>query len=179
MSDRLLGGVVLVLALAFVVGASQIQAALVFDPLGPQTFPIIIGITLAVSAGYPLLRPDPNPEWPKGRSLLEIVFALGILILYAQLLTSLGFVIATLLAAGLLSWRLGARARSAPVIGVSIAVGIYAVFHWVFGLSLPYGVWTVDLLTAVGLWQPINAALVWTGTLIGDAAGWAQGVLGL
>ncbi|MEZ5668605.1 MAG: hypothetical protein R3F55_14410 [Alphaproteobacteria bacterium] len=60
MADRLLGGLVLIVALAYLAGATQIEAALIFDPLGPRTFPIIIGGLLAVSALYPLVRPDPT-----------------------------------------------------------------------------------------------------------------------
>lgn len=141
MSDRLLGGLVLVLALAFVVGATQIKAALVFDPLGPETFPIIIGVTLAIAALYPIVRPDPEPEWPRGRQLLEIALALVIMIAYAQTLKYLGFVLATFLASGLLSWRLGAKPLVALAAGAGIAVGIYVVFHLILGLSLARGPW--------------------------------------
>lgn len=141
MSDRLLGGLVLVLALAFVVGATQIKAAIVFDPLGPATFPIIIGVMLGLAALYPIVRPDPAPDWPSARGVFEIVLALVILVAYAQLLKPLGFVLATALAAGLLSWRLGARPVVAAPAGVGISVGIYVVFHLILGLSLAKGPW--------------------------------------
>lgn len=141
MSDRLLGGIVLLLAIVIVVAASQIKAALVFDPLGPQTFPIVIGIVLGLASLYPILRPDPKPNWPTLGRLGDIALVLVILIAYAQLLRPLGFVLATFLASGLLSWRLGARPLTAIAAGVGIAVGIYAVFHLILGLSLARGPW--------------------------------------
>jgi putative tricarboxylic transport membrane protein len=60
---------------------------------------------------------------------------------YTFLLEPLGFVLATALAASLLSWRLGAPLAIAGMSGVGIAVGIYVVFHLILGLSLARGPW--------------------------------------
>ena len=139
MSDRLLGGIMLALALAFIAGAMQIKAAIVFDALGPKSFPIIIGVLLAIASLYPLFRPDPEPDWPPPARAFELVAALGVMVAYALLLEPLGFVVATALAAAVLSWRLGASLMVAAVAGVGIAIGIYVVFHLVLGLSLARG----------------------------------------
>ncbi|MCB2012341.1 MAG: tripartite tricarboxylate transporter TctB family protein [Geminicoccaceae bacterium] len=139
MSDRILGGFLVLLAVAFVVAATRIESAMIFDSLGPKAFPILIGVLLAISALYPLARPDPEPEWPRAAKLAEIGFGLVILIGYAQVLEPLGFVIATAIAATLLSWRLGGRILWAPVIGIGISLGIYTVFHLILGLSLAKG----------------------------------------
>jgi putative tricarboxylic transport membrane protein len=139
MSDRLLGGIVFVLALAFIAGATQIESAIVFDALGPKTFPIIIGVVLAIASLYPLLRPDPEPAWPAPARGREIVAALGVMVAYSRLLEPHGFVIATALAAAVLSWRLGASLAVAAGAGVGISIGIYVVFHLILGLSLARG----------------------------------------
>ncbi len=142
MSDRLLGGIVLIVALAFVVGATQIKTSgLIFEPVGPRTFPIIIGCILAVSAIFPIIRPDPDPNWPPKRRLLEIGIVLVVLIVYAQILTTIGYVAATSLAAGVISWRLGARPWVAGIVGLGVGVGTYLVFHLVLKLSLAEGPW--------------------------------------
>lgn len=139
MSDRLLGGILLALALAFIAGAMQIKSAIVFDALGPKSFPIIVGVLLALASLYPLFRPDPEPDWPSPARGLEIVATLGVMIAYALLLEPLGFVIATALAAAILSWRLGAPLAVAALAGIGISVGIYVVFHLLLGLSLARG----------------------------------------
>jgi putative tricarboxylic transport membrane protein len=139
MSDRLFGGITLLVALAFIAGATQIEAALIFDSLGPSAFPILIGVILAISSGFLILRPDPEPDWPAARRVVEIVLALVVMLAYAFLLEPLGFVIATAIAAGLLSWRLGATLAIAALAGVGISVGIYVVFHLILGLSLARG----------------------------------------
>ncbi|MEZ5668604.1 MAG: tripartite tricarboxylate transporter TctB family protein [Alphaproteobacteria bacterium] len=66
---------------------------------------------------------------------------LASLIAYAYLLKPLGFVLATALAAGFVSWRLGSRPMLAPAIGVGVSLTIYAVFRLILGLSLARGPW--------------------------------------
>lgn len=138
-SDRVLGGVLLLLALAYIVGATQIEAAFTFDALGPKAFPIIIGGVLGISALFLLIRPDPEPDWPSGRAGLEIVAAFVVLVAYAFLLPALGFVISTAIVSAILSWRLGASLVMAGPIGIGISLGIYVVFRLILGLSLARG----------------------------------------
>ena len=171
MSDRLLGGVLMLVALAYVTGATFIESNMIFDPLGPRTFPIICGSLVAVACIYPILRPDPEPDWPALGRAAEIGAVVAGLILYAYSLPVLGFVVATAIASAALSWRLGARPRATPVIGIAIGLGIYAVFRWMLGLSLPHGTWTEGALDAIGVMQPLNDLLVGIGGVISDIFG--------
>ena len=138
-SDRILAAVCLALGAAYIWSASEIETGFIVDPLGPKTFPIIIGCLLVIASAVVLLRPDPEPEWPVGGRALEIVGAVGVLIGYALALELVGFVIATAIAAALLSWRLGSPPVWAAVTGIGISVGIFAVFHLALGLSLAKG----------------------------------------
>ena len=138
-SDRVLGAVCLVLGLAFMLGASRIQTGFILDPLGPKTFPMIIGGILVVSSIVPLVKPDPAPGWPSAQAMMEIALALAVFVGYAVVLPELGFVPATALAAAALSWRLGNTPLKSILCGVGIAVGIYVVFHLILGLSLAKG----------------------------------------
>ena len=139
MSDRVLGGVGFLLAVAFIVGALEIQTGPMLDVLGPKTFPIIIGALLAISSIYLIIKPDPAPDWPSAGRLLEIAFAVVVMIAYALLLERLGFVIATAIAVFVLSWRLGSKPGAAALTGVGVSVLIYTVFHLILGLSLARG----------------------------------------
>ena len=138
-SDRILGAVCLLLGVAFIWGAARVQVGFIVDPLGPRSFPVIIGIVLILGALFVLLRPDPEPQWPVLSRALEIIAAVAVLIGYAQALEPVGFVIATAVAAALLSWRLGSTLGGAMMSGVGISVGIYTVFHLILGLSLAKG----------------------------------------
>lgn len=138
-SDRILGAVGVVLGIFFIWNANAIETGFIVDPLGPKTFPIIIGVLLVVSSAYVLFRPDPDPQWPTRGRALEVVGAVVVLIAYGLALELVGFVIATAVAAAVLSWRLGGPPLWAAVSGIGISVGIYAIFHLVLGLSLAKG----------------------------------------
>lgn len=138
-SDRLLGAIGLILGVAFIWSATRIETGFIVDPLGPRSFPAIIGSVLCLASLYIFMRPDAEPHWPFASRWLEIGAAIVILIAYSFFLEDLGFVIATAIAATLLSWRLGSAPHWAIVSGIGISVGIYAVFHLVLGLSLAKG----------------------------------------
>jgi putative tricarboxylic transport membrane protein len=139
MGDRLFGGIGLALAAFFIWQATTIQISFISDPVGPKTFPIIIGLVLGLSSLVIMLRPDAAPHWPALGRLAEIAAAVVVLIAYAMLLPTVGFVIATALAAAFLSWRLGTDPLRAAIAGVGISVGIYVVFNLILGLSLAEG----------------------------------------
>ncbi len=139
MADRIFGGVGVALAAFFIWQATTIEESFIQDPVGPKTFPIIIGILLGISSLVILIRPDKSPSWPTGGRLLEILFAVVVLVGYALALPTAGFVAATAVASAILSWRLGAHPLSAVLAGIAIAVGIYVAFHLILGLSLAKG----------------------------------------
>lgn len=141
MSDRILGGTCLLLSVLYIYFASQTQVSFISDPMGPKAFPIAIGVVLALGALYTLLKPDPDPIWPRLGRVGEIVFAVVVMVAYTYALPEFGFVISTSVAAGLLSWRLGASPVSAAIAGVAIAVSIFVIFRLVLGLSLALGPW--------------------------------------
>ena len=94
---------------------------------------------MGVASIWFLLKPDPEPHWPRAGRLAEIGLAALVMLAYAEALPMLGFIIATTLAAGYLTWRLGSRPLESIVIGVGTSVGIYVIFRLVLGLSLAEG----------------------------------------
>ena len=141
MSDRILGGVGLLLAMFFIWQATLIQESFISDPVGPKIFPIIIGGLVALSSLTILFRPDDEPEWPEFNRLFEVGLTVAVMIAYAYALPIAGFVLSTAVAAAYLSWRLGTPPVKAAIAGIVIAVGIYVVFHLILGLSLARGPW--------------------------------------
>jgi len=139
MGDRILGVVGLAIAALYVWQATQVKESFISDPVGPKTFPIIIGLVLAVSSVVIILRPDEDSRWPALPRLAEMGLTVAVLLLYANILPEFGFVIATAGAAAFLSWRLGTRPLQATLAGVVISVGIYIVFRVILGLSLAEG----------------------------------------
>ncbi|MEO1985220.1 MAG: tripartite tricarboxylate transporter TctB family protein [Martelella sp.] len=139
MSDRIFGGIGLAIAILFAWQASIIQESFLTDAVGPKVFPYIIAAVMGISSVYFLLKPDPEPHWPRAGRLAEIGLAVLVLAAYAELLPVAGFVIATAVAAAYLTWRLGSRPVESLIIGIGTSVGIYIIFHLVLGLSLARG----------------------------------------
>lgn len=139
MSDRIFGGIGLMLAVFFAWQASIIEESFLSDAVGPKTFPYMIAAVMAAASLVFLARPDPEPVWPGLGRLIEIACAALVMLAYAQALPTLGFVIATALAAAYLTWRLGTSPVQSLVVGVGTSVGIYVIFHLVLGLSLARG----------------------------------------
>ena len=139
MSDRVFGGIGLLLAAFYIWQATQIQESFISDALGPKAFPVIVGVVLGLASVWFLIKPDPAPDWPTFGTLAEIGVAVLVMAAYALALPELGFVIATAIAAGYLTWRLGTRPLQSLVAGVATSVGIYVVFRLILGLSLARG----------------------------------------
>ncbi|MFD1696193.1 tripartite tricarboxylate transporter TctB family protein [Roseibium aestuarii] len=139
MSDRIFGAIGLLLAAGYAWAALIIEESFLSDAVGPKAFPLIIAVVLALASLAIFLKPDADPHWPSLGRLLEIFAAGGVMVVYALALPELGFVIATALAAGYLTWRLGSGALGSVATGICTSLGIYVVFHLVLGLSLAKG----------------------------------------
>ncbi|GHG79616.1 tripartite tricarboxylate transporter TctB family protein [Pseudodonghicola xiamenensis] len=139
MSDRIFGIFGILLAVGFAIAALSIEESFLSDAVGPKAFPLIIAAILGLSSALIALRPDPEPRWPSLLRLAEISAAVVVMILYAQLLPVVGFIVATACAATYLTWRLGSSLPGAVITGISTSIGIYVVFHLVLGLSLARG----------------------------------------
>lgn len=139
MSDRIFGGIGLLLAILFVWAAFHIELSFISDPVGPRTFPIIVAVVMALASLVIIIKPDAAPQWPRAARLLEIAVAAGVMVAYAMALPIVGFLFATAIAAAFLTWRLGTTPVWSVISGVLTSVGIYVVFHLILGLSLARG----------------------------------------
>lgn len=139
--DRTLGILMLLLAVAY-----GWEASLFPEPfggaevVGPDTFPLLLSVVLGSSSVYLIVRPDPNQPWPVFKTLADLAFVLIVLMIFAALLSPLGFVLSTILMVSVLSWRMGARPLPSLLTGVSSAVAVYVLFNLVLELHLPAGI---------------------------------------
>ena len=135
-SDRIFGLVMAIVALAYIASATQIQTSFLSDPVGPKTFPIIVGVVCAISAIFMVLKPDPEPDWPMLRTFGAIVIAVLVLVAYAYALKPLGFLLPTAVAAGVLSFQISPKTKTAILSGLGLSIGLFLIFKYALDLGL-------------------------------------------
>ena len=135
-SDRVFGLVVVIVALAYIAGAFQIQTSFMADPVGSKTFPILIGAVAGLCGLTMMLRPDPEPEWPGLATLGALAITVVVMVGYAYALKPLGFLIPTAITAAILSYQISSRPIAAVGTGIGLSVGLFVLFKYVLGLGL-------------------------------------------
>ncbi|NWN81374.1 MAG: tripartite tricarboxylate transporter TctB family protein [Halomonas sp.] len=140
MNDRILGILLIALAVAYGWGATHLPVPFGgSEAVGPETFPLLLSAVLVLSSLYLIVRPDPDNAWPWSRTGLELVIAVVVLVFYAALLQPLGFILSTTLAVGTLCWRMGSAPVRAFVIGAASGVVVFVLFTFALDLALPLG----------------------------------------
>jgi putative tricarboxylic transport membrane protein len=136
MSDRIFGLIVIAVALGFIVSATQIQVSFLADPVGPKTFPYIVGGVLIVASLSVILQPDSEPEWPPLSTFGRLAITICVLVGYAYALKPLGFLIPTIIAASVVSYQISPRPLNAVLTGLGLAIGLFFIFKYALGLGL-------------------------------------------
>ncbi len=136
MSDRLFALIVILVALGYVLSASNIPTSFLSDPVGPRLFPYLIGGVAILSALAVMVRPDDEPHWPGAGTFVRLLFAVLLLVGYAYALKPMGFIIPTFVASALLSYQINPRAVAAGLTGAGLSLGLFAVFKFALGLGL-------------------------------------------
>lgn len=135
-SDRILGAVVIIGALAFAASASTIPTNFLSGPVGSKIFPMVIGVTGAMCGLVMILRPDEEPHWPDFRTFGSLLVAVAVMAAYAYSLKPFGFLAPTAVAAAILSYQIQPRAKFAVLSGLGLSIGLFVLFKYGLGLSL-------------------------------------------
>lgn len=138
MSDRIVGLGLVVVAAWYGWTASEYEAGFA-DPLGPSAFPMLLAPFIAALGFWLVLRPDSEPEWPRGMTLVMQAASVAMMLAYALALMPIGFLLSTAVLATLLAIMLGARLLPAAATGIAISFGCYGLFTYGLELSLPAG----------------------------------------
>lgn len=134
-SDRIFGLVALITAVAYLAAATQIQTNMFSGEFLPKLFPYLIGGVAAICALLMIFRPDPDPEWPGLATWLNMGAAVLVLAVYAVLLSPLGFIGPTAVAAGILSYQISPRLIPAVCSGVGLSLLLFALFKYALNLG--------------------------------------------
>lgn len=143
MADRIFAGLLLACALAYTaVALTSIRAPFQYDPLGPESWPQLLGVAASLCAFFVVLRPDVARFDATFATLGRLLVLVVMLSLYAWAFQPLGFVPATLMFCVALSLMLGARPLAAGLFGFVTSVVGYLVCVHLLDLNLPSGLVT-------------------------------------
>lgn len=146
MADRVFAGALLVISLAYAaIAFTSISAPFQYDPLGPESWPRLLGVIAALCCGWILLRPDVARFDATARTIGRLGVVVGLLALYAYVYQPLGFVPSTIAFCAAFSMLLGARMGPALAFGAVTGVAGYYVATALLDLNLPAGV--LDVLS--------------------------------
>jgi putative tricarboxylic transport membrane protein len=136
-ADRVLGGLLIILAALVFWSAQSLVIPFAADPLGPKGFPSAVAVILAACGALILVGRGLAFAWPERRAapFLLIVVMVG----YALLLETLGFLLATAGLAIGVALLFGARPWLALVTGVVTSVALWVLFDTLLDLPLPKG----------------------------------------
>ena len=140
-TDRVFGVLLLILAVTY--GYEATKFPIPFggqESVGPETFPILLSIILAIGSIYMIVKPDEDAKWPAVSMLIELGIVCLVLVLFAFGLEYVGFVLSATTAVAFLCWRMGATPGKSLLTGAITSVVIYVLFTRVLELALPSGI---------------------------------------
>ncbi|MGD8321425.1 MAG: tripartite tricarboxylate transporter TctB family protein [Gemmatimonadota bacterium] len=141
-TDRVAGGILVLLGIAVGAEASTFEVAFLTDPVGPKALPYLAAAIFVVAGAVLLTRPGVRRSWPRRGVLLRMGGAVVAFGAYAAVLAPLGFTVSTTLAVGTLSVLFGGPWRRSFGAALTLSVVLWYLFVWVLGLPLPLGsVW--------------------------------------
>lgn len=141
MADRIFSVVILLVSTGYVIMAfTVIKAPFQYDPLGPESWPQILGLVAIPCCLYILAKPDVASLNTTQSTALRLLTLLALLFAYAWLFQPLGFILATFLFCFALSSLLGATLKSSVTFGAVSGVVGYFVCTGLLELNLPAGI---------------------------------------
>ena len=143
-ADRIWGVALLLFGGVYLVEGIRIPPAAIGDPLGPRTFPTVLGVVMLVCGAILLCRPQRRDGPVLERKLfVPVLFLAGLLVAYALSLSWLGYPLATFLFMMLAARMMGERSLVRSLaIALGFSVGVYLLFTKLLLIPLPAGVLT-------------------------------------
>ncbi len=145
--DRIIGSLLLLLALAYYWLTYGIEVGLASDLLGPTFFPRTLAILLVVASAALVVRSlrarrgEGEEPPPAGDAPHRLVWTLALTVAYLLLLPRAGYLLLTPVYLGAFAYLLGYRSWK-PLVGtaVGVTVALYLIFGRMLGVRLPRGV---------------------------------------
>lgn len=146
MSERILGGILLLVSLSGIWLARSFEVTISYEPVGPRAFPITVLILLGISAIALMFEKKSDTVWAPPAVLLRIGALFLVVLAYAWLFDKLGFILATSLMVIPAARFFGASWQQGIVGGVGLGAGLFVLFDRLLDVALPTGLWLNSFL---------------------------------
>ena len=145
MSDRIFAIAWLAFCAAVAWLAWRIEVTFSYEPIGPRTFPLLLAGAMAASAAWLIVKPDREPDWPRGALRAQAAVLCAAVVADAMLFEWRGFPVATALVTVVMGRLFDGGWKASGAGGVALGVGLWYFFDKLLDVTLPLGrLWTLS-----------------------------------
>jgi putative tricarboxylic transport membrane protein len=137
--DRAFGIFLLLVGAYVIYGGLALEVPFSYDPLGPKTFPVTLGILLSALSVFIIAKPE-KAHFPEGATRLNTVFIVVLLVVYSSSFNYLGFLLSTALLVFFISKIFQGTTKQALGSAVGVSLSVYALFGILLEVPLPAGI---------------------------------------
>ena len=138
-SDRILGAVCVLGAIAMAVAAGDYSAQISYEPVGPRAFPMLLAALIGLAGIWLVARPSAHPAAVEAGRAPALIGGIAAILAYALLFQWLGFIVATALMALPVGLAFGGSWRRSFAGGLGLGIGLFLLFDKLLDVVLPTG----------------------------------------
>jgi putative tricarboxylic transport membrane protein len=141
--NRVWGIIICALGAFYLFEGFNLPPAAIGDPLGPLTFPTILGVSFMACGVYLAIKPGPRPTQPAlvHRYFLQVLILFALLLLYSAGISWLGYLLATFLFVLAGAFLMGERSWGKGVLfSAAFSAGMFILFVRGLTIPLPFGI---------------------------------------
>ncbi|OIP21562.1 MAG: hypothetical protein AUK52_08190 [Comamonadaceae bacterium CG2_30_60_41] len=140
MSDRILGAVCVAVGAGMAWAARSYVAPISYEPVGPNSFPMLMAGLLAVCGTWLVVKPGVQGAVMTRAQLKPFAMSVLAVFIYAGLFELLGFTLATTVMAVPVGMAFGGGWKKSLMGGIGIGLALYLLFDKLLDVVLPTGV---------------------------------------
>ncbi len=140
MSDRILGAVCVAVGAGMAWAARSYVAPISYEPVGPNSFPMLMAGLLAVCGAWLVVKPSLRGTVMTRAQLKPFAMSVLAVFIYAGMFELLGFTLATTVMAVPVGMAFGGGWKKSLMGGIGIGLVLYLLFDKLLDVVLPTGV---------------------------------------